>query len=205
MRPLCFAKGLLIPLVLTMLARAQHPTPDTPQGFQAQYHAAFDAFREHQAQAMQDRLEAFAIPSHWFKDSFAASQRAEFARRYADEFADFKQRTAANFAGLDSLKARLGIDPGIPADVHTRRWTPAESTNTFQLFPALRAQLPPVQKFEIDYVLAAPGQGARLTSWVDSFIYIDGAFRFFGHSSKAFWSAPNPVPNRTHEPPNSKP
>jgi hypothetical protein len=54
--------------------------------------------------------------------------------------------------------------------------------------PALRAPLPPVQKFEMDYVLAAPGQSARLTSWIDSFVYIDGAFRFFGHRSRSFWT-----------------
>lgn len=194
MKPVRLATGLLIPLLLTMLAGAQNPTPDTPQGFQSQYHAAFEAFRQHDAPAMQDRLDTFAIPSHWFTDSFAAGQSAEFARRLAAEFANFKRRTAANFAGLDSLKARLGIDHGTPTDIHTRRWTSAEGNTTLQGLPALHAPLPPVQKFEIDYVLAAPGQGARLTSWIDSFIYIDGAFRFFGQGSKAFWSPPNPAP-----------
>jgi hypothetical protein len=189
-----FANGLLIPFLLTMPARAQNLAPDTPQGFQSQYHAAFDAFRQHDAQAMRDRLDSFAIPSRWFTDSLVTGQSAEFARRYADEFADFKRRTAANFAGLDSLKARLGIDPGISTDIHARRWTPAEGNTTLQRLPALRVPLPPVQKFEVDYVLAAPGQSARLTSWIDSFIYIDGAFRFFGQGSKAFWSSPSPAP-----------
>lgn len=46
----------------------------------------------------------------------------------------------------------------------------------------------------MDCVLAAPGQSARVTSWIDSFVYIDGAFRFFGHGSRSFWhpSGSNP-------------
>jgi hypothetical protein len=50
-----------------------------------------------------------------------------------------------------------------------------------------------VQKFDIHYVLAGPGQSARLTSWIDSFLYIDGAFRFFGSGTRPFWiSQPKP-------------
>ena len=35
------------------------------------------------------------------------------------------------------------------------------------------------------------------TSWIESFIYIDGAFRFFGQGSKPFW-APAPTPKSTN-------
>ena len=109
--------------------------------------------------------------------------------RYADQFADFKRHTAESFAGVDALKARLQVDSGVPVDIRTRRWTPAEGKPVPPI-PALRLPLPVVQKFEIDYVLAAPGQGARLTSWLDSFIYVDGAFRFFGRGASPSWSLP---------------
>lgn len=46
-------------------------------------------------------------------------------------------------------------------------------------------------------MLDAPGQGARLTSWIESFIYIDGAFRFFGQGSNPCW-APAPTPKSTN-------
>jgi hypothetical protein len=90
----------------------------------------------------------------------------------------------------------MQLDPSTPTDVRTRRWIPAESTSPLRGMPALRAPLPLVQKFETDYVLAALGQSARLTSWIDSFVYIDGAFRFFGHGSRSFWnpSGSNPRP-----------
>ena len=184
---------MLITLMAAIRAHAQTSVTNTPEGFQSQFHAVFDAFQHHNEAAMQERLQTFAIPSQWFTDSFVPGQAAEFTRQYAGAFADFKRRTASNFAGIDTLKRRVQVDAATPVNIRTRRWTPAESTGAPHL-PALRAPLPPVQKFEIDYMLDAPGQGARLTSWIESFIYIDGAFRFFGQGSKPFW-APAQVRN----------
>jgi len=186
---------MLIALMAAMRAHAQNSVTNTPEGFQSQFHAVFDAFQHHNEAAMQERLQTFAIPSHWFIDSFVPGQAAEFTRQYAEAFADFKRRTASNFAGIDTLKRRVQVDAAIPVNIRTRRWTPAELTGTPHV-SALRAPLPPLQKFEIDYMLDAPGQGARLTSWIESFIYIDGAFRFFGQGSKPFW-APAPTPKST--------
>ena len=172
-------------------AHAQTSVTNTPEGFQSQFHAVFDAFQHHDEGAVRERLQTFAIPSHWFTDSFVAGQAAEFARRYAGAFADFKRRTASNFAGIDALKRRLQVDAATPVNIRSRRWTPAESTGTPHV-SALRAPLPPLQKFEIDYMVDAPRQGARITSWIESFIYIDGAFRFFGQGSKPFWAPASP-------------
>jgi hypothetical protein len=187
--------AMLIALMAAIRAHAQTSVTNTPEGFQSQFHAVFDAFQRHNEAAMQERLQTFAIPSQWFTDSFVPGQAAEFTRQYAGAFADFKRRTASNFAGIDTLKRRVQVDAATPVNIRTRRWTPAESTGTPHL-SALRAPFPSVQKFEIDYMLDAPGQGARLTAWIESFIYIDGAFRFFGQGSKPFWP-PAPTPKST--------
>ena len=179
--------GMLILICAAIGAHGQNVVANAPQGFQSQFHAVFEAFEQQNESVMQDRLQTFAIPAHWFTDSFVPAQAPEFAHQYAEAFAVFKRRSAANFAGIDALKTRLHVDAGIPVDIRTRRWTPAESSSPPHL-PALRAPLLPVQKFEIDCVLDAPGQGARLTSWIESFIYIDGAFRFFGQGGKPFWT-----------------
>ena len=188
--------AMLIALMGAIRVHAQISASNTPEGFQSQFHAVFEAFQRHNDADMQDRLQSFAIPSPWFTDSFAPSQAAQFTRQYAEAFADFKRRTVSNFAGIDTLKRRVHIDAGTPVNIRTRRWTPAESTGTPHL-SALRTPLPPVQKFEIDYLLDTPGQGARLTSWIESFIYVDGAFRFFGQGSKPFWM-PAPTPKSTN-------
>ena len=190
---------LVASLILICGATAPpRPRSRTPEGFQQQFHAIFEAFQQHSEPAMQERLQTFALPSHWFTDSFAAAQAPEFARQYAEAFADFRRRTETNFAGIDVLKTRLHVDVASPVDIRARRWTPAESSAQPYL-SALRQPLPPVQKFEIDCLLAAPGQGARLTSWIESFIYIDGAFRFFGQGRKPFWAnSPEPRNPQSH-------
>jgi hypothetical protein len=190
MRTACLA-AMLMAAMGVIRVHAQISAANTPEGFQSQFHAVFEAFQQHNEAAMQDRLQTFAIPSHWFIDSFVPGQAAEFTRQYTGAFADFKRRTASNFAGIDTLKRRVQVDAATPVNIRTRRWTPAESTGTPHL-SALRAPLPPLQKFEIDYMVDAPRQGARLTCWIESFIFIDGAFRFFGQGSKPFWAPPTP-------------
>jgi len=178
--------GLLF--FLATVTFAQSSIPDTPQGFQQQYHSVFDAFRAHDATRTETCLNSFAIPPHWFVDAFGQEQGGNFARQYANAFAEFKHFTAEKFASIDAIKGHMQIDPSEPTDVRTHPWTPAEGT-PLPRPPGLRGSLPAVQKFEIDYVLSAPGQGARLTSWVDAYVYIDGAFRYFGRPNKPFWKS----------------
>ena len=124
-------------LFLATRATAQSPVPNTPQGFQQQYHPAFEAYERHDTTGLEKRLDTFTIPAPWFSQTFGTDRGPGLARRYASEFLDFKQRTASNFAGIDSLKARLQLDPSTPTDVWTRPWTAAENTSTLQGMPAL--------------------------------------------------------------------
>jgi hypothetical protein len=165
---------------------AQSAIPNSPQGFQQQYHALFESFRAHHDSEMQSRLEMFAIPAHWFEDAITPDRASELAAQYAKEFAEFKKRTAANFAAIDRLKLKLNIDPAIPVDIHTRRWTVAEDTMSMQRPPGLQGAPPLAQKFAID-VLATSGQYGRLASSIEAFVYLDGAFRYFGRQGRPFW------------------
>jgi hypothetical protein len=164
----------------------QSAIQNSPQGFQQQYHAVFESFRAHNDSEMQSRLETFAIPTHWFEDTFTPDRASEVEAQYLQEFADFKKRTAANFAAINRLKLQLNIDSAIPVDIHTRRWTAAEDTMSVQRPPGLQAPLPQAQKFAID-VLATSGSYGRLTSSIEAFIYLDGEFRYFGRQGRPFW------------------
>lgn len=179
--------GILSTVMCTSpISAAQIATPNSPQGFQQQYHAVFESFRAHNDSEMQSRLETFAIPAHWFEDAFTPDRASELAAQYAKEFAEFRKRTAANFAAIDRLKLQLNIDPAIPVDIHTRRWTVAEDTMSMQRPPGLQGAPPQAQKFAID-VLATSGPYGRLTSSIEVFIYLDGAFRYFGRQGRPFW------------------
>jgi hypothetical protein len=178
---------LCLSLALPALSRAQQAIPNTPQGFQQQYHATFESYLHHNDRELQSRLDTFAIPAHWFADTFGLDRGPALAAQYATEFSEFKRRTAESYAAGDTMKAKMQVDPATPLDIRTRSWTPAEVTKSLPNTPRLRAPLPPVQCFDIHYIVAAPVQGTRLTSWIDSFLYIEGAFRFFGSGTRPFW------------------
>ena len=178
---------LCLSFVLPALSRAQQSIPNTPQGFQKQYHATFESYLHHKDRELQARLDTFAIPAHWFADTFGSDRGPALATQYAAEFSEFRRRTAESYAAGDTMKAKMQVDPATPLDIRTRPSTPAEGTKSLPNTPPLRVPLPPVQKFDIHYVLAAPGESARLTSWIDSFLYIDGAFRFLGSGIRPFW------------------
>ena len=185
-RPRLLVRVLLTVVFTTPFSAAQSSIPNSPQGFQQQYHAVFESLQAHNDSEFQSRLDSFAIPTHWFKETFTPDRASELTVQYAKEFAEFKQHTAANFAAIEPLKVRLNVDPAIPVDIRTRRWTVAEDTMSMQRPPGLRAPLPQAQKFAID-VVATSGQYGRLTSSIEAFIYLDGAFRYFGRQGRPFW------------------
>lgn len=183
--------GLLLPVLSMSLCAAvfswaQTSIPNTPQGFQLQFHPVFESFQRHDDRELASRLDLFAIPPHWFNDTFGAEHGPALASQYSSEFAAFKRRILADFGSIDSLRTQLQVDPAASTDVRTRRWTAAEDTTSMQRPSGLKATLPPAQKFAID-VFATPGQYGRLTSWIESFVYIDGAFRYFGRQNRPFW------------------
>ena len=178
----------LLAWVAAISAAAQNSIPNTAQGFQQQYHDLYESFLAHNNSELESRLDTFAIPAHWFNDALTPDRAFELATQYAKEFAEFRKRTEANFSDIDPLKVRLNIDPSVSVDVHSRRWTVAEDTMSMQRRPGLRAPLPQAQKFAID-VVARSAQYGRLTSSIEAFFYVDGAFRYFGRQGWPFWVA----------------
>jgi hypothetical protein len=182
-----FLAMLSMVVFAAVFSHAQTVIPDSPQGFQLQFHPVFESFQQHNDRELQSRLDSFAIPPRWFNDTFGPEHSPELASQYSAEFAEFKRRIVGDFASIDSLRTHLQVDSAATTDVRTRRWTAAEDVTSMQRPTGLKGPLPPVQKFAID-VFATPGQYGRLTSWIESYVYIDGAFRYFGRQNKAFWA-----------------
>jgi hypothetical protein len=80
------ARFLIVSLFLTTCARAQSPVPNTPQGFQQQYHPAFEAYQRHDNAGLEKRLDTYAIPAPWFSQTFGPDRGPGLATRYASEF-----------------------------------------------------------------------------------------------------------------------
>jgi hypothetical protein len=197
--------GLLLVVLLPppVLGRqnSQPQVPDSPRGFNKQYQSVFKAYEKGDEQELAARFRTFAIPERWFGDVFGPEQGPKLANQYRELFRGFVTTTTGEFRSV----AFAFMDS---ARVHTKVWK-----NETQIDPAPKpaptslVPLPAIQHFQIryqsgpyidrDYPAAPYGTASAAiinsitpghdNSWVDSFIYVDGAFRFFGGDAYPFW------------------
>jgi hypothetical protein len=179
--------GLLLNSLLLSPAAASDDSPalipDSPKGFDQQYHELFTSFKEQDDQNVRTKLEDFAIPSHWFTDGFGADKGPEVAKQYSEEFEYFKLST------IIKLRRMQGVDSCSPSRAKLR--TTRDQTVKVEaklLTNAPVFQIPPAHSFQISL-----GD----CSWMDTFIYVDGAFRFYGKGVHTFW---DPVKVRRADP-----
>lgn len=157
--------------------------PHSPQGFEAQYTDVFRAYKAGDAQRMKALLDGFAIPASWFTEVFGPEQGGELAKQYSAEFAYFEfsdKRRLVSIAGNADTTIELSPRP------ETAVLKPPPKPAPTSLKP-----VPASEKYEIHYY-ARTGSVTKGTkpsdlAWVHSFIYLDGAFRYFGTGAYPFW------------------
>lgn len=204
----------VLPFALLAQQDSLSSVPDSPTGFDQQYSALFRAFEKGNEQEMNTRIAAFAIPAHWFNDVFGSEQGPVLAKQYDEVFHDFTSATIGEFrsAGL--------FYKNEPGQISTKPWKgPVNLKAQSILVPAALISLPPAKQFQIRYQspptrdLPATREPPAITplpepaiapgrddTWVSSFVYVDGAFRFFGGGVYPFWhpcSKSGPLPGGT--------
>jgi hypothetical protein len=200
----------LLPIVFTLfstLAAQQKPTPpvtNSPKGFDQQYQKLLQAYEEGDEQETRGQFQTFLIPKQWFTDTFGPDQGPKLADQYWELFLNFVSETTAEFQSVTYTGAA-----GRSAQLQTRVWRSDEASPPVpKVTPAAVLPLPQVRQFQIryqsgpsvDYSQPRPtyyGQAParRVLSvrrgqedlWVDSFIYLEGGFRFFGGDTYPFW------------------
>jgi hypothetical protein len=136
-----------------------------------------------------EHFRAFAIPKHWFTDVFGPEQGPNFAKQYSELFKAFVFSTNREFRTVldedtDQVKTK-----GLRAN----QVNPPRSAQ-LSLVP-----LPPLQVFRVQHFTAPRSilcadcydtyTGRHYSFfYVESFIYLDGAFRFVGSCDCPFWS-----------------
>lgn len=193
----CFSALLLI-LVLEAPAHAQHslraPIEDSRKGFDKQYKRIFTAFRKAEEREVRERFSDFAIPSHWFTEVFGKDSGPALAERYSREFEKFVYSTTNLFVNVDYAQM---------STIGTYVWkSDSSATST----PRSVQPLPRAQYFRVECGSAGftgpmdGGSGWEVKDWGSesvwrgSFIYVDGAFRFFGLESYPFWELKDDEP-----------
>jgi hypothetical protein len=189
---------LLLPPVVLGRQKSPAPIPNSNEGFDKQYKSLFKAWektdkpfkykRENEQQLMV-RFYAFAIPEQWFTDVFGPEQGPNLAKQYSELFKAFVFSTNREFRTV------LYEDT---AQVKTKGLR-AEQVNPAGSAQPSRVPLPPVQLFRVQHFTAPRSilcadcydtYTGRYYSffYVESFIYIDGAFRFVGSRGCPLWS-----------------
>jgi hypothetical protein len=147
--------------------------PDSPKGFDRQYQDLFISFMKGDDQNIRLKLEQFAIPSHWFTDGFGPDKGPEVAKQYSEEFEYFKLSTIIKLRRMQGNGPCSSSHP----ELSTKR-DHAINVEAKLLPNAPVFQIPPAQSFQIS---------SRSCYWMDTFIYVDGAFRFYGNGGHTFW------------------
>ena len=148
------------------------------------------AYKKENELELMERLSTFAVPEHWFIDVFGPEQGSTLAREYEERFRGFEFATISEF--------RRVVLGNSSAQVKTRLVRANTALISVGTKPVSLVPLPPVQRFRVRYFTAPKfeigengcigiGEPGYDSSWVDSFIYVDGAFRFIGHGACPFW------------------
>jgi hypothetical protein len=148
-----------------------------------------------------ERFRTFAIPERWFADVFGPNRRPELAGEYQELFNGFEAATEHEFS---ILAAHDWGDYG-SAWVATKSWRANTALKSARSAQTSLVPLPPVQRFRIWYYVRSTidindcrpmgtidctAPGGYEYSRVDTFIYVDGAFRFIGGGACPFWATP---------------
>jgi len=199
----------LLPIVFTLfstLAAQQNPAPpvaNSPKGFDQQYKKLLQVYENGDEQEIRAQFQTFLIPKHWFTDTFGPDQGPKLADQYWELFLSFVSETTGEFQNVAYFGA-AGRSP----QLQTKLWrSDKASPRVPRVTPAAVLPLPQVQQFQIryqsgpsvDYDNPRPTYGqapaprvlsvrrGHVDLWVDSFIYLEGGFRFFGGNTYPFW------------------
>ena len=193
-------------LVLPVVSRQnyQRRVQNSPKGFDNQYKNVFKAYekaahfsKSHQVENVQEfdaRFRTFAIPKDWFTHMFGPDQGPKYAREYRELFVEFESATIQEFNSLE------GNPVGWGSSTQVKTIASGANQKLRWLTPTSLIPLPPVQRFRVRYLTGANfviGENGCLQIIspgysryeMNSFIYVDGAFRLIGVGECPLWSA----------------
>lgn len=177
--------GVVLCLSLIAAGDDRPAYPNSRKGFEKQFDEIYKAFKKGDEQRFRAALESFAMPAQWFADTFSPDEGAALAQVYAEQFYQFGHRTVFALKFFDA-QAPTSLEVN---EAHgDRKLNPPPAPPPPTLKP-----LPEVHWFVIAYSLQRGyvmefGRKVSRTSWMDLFVYVDGAFRYFGSGAYPFYS-----------------
>jgi TonB family protein len=152
-------------------------------GFDRQYRPAFDVASSGNRDQLRRALDRFALPAEWFQQMFGPTAE-QVSQQYKTEFDYFEYAEARR---MQEYKDSASV---MQVDISPQRSTanpPPKSP------PASLQPLPPMEAVHIKLVDSK--SGSPKVSWMNTFVYVEGAFLFLGGGAYPFWD-----PVRIHRP-----
>jgi hypothetical protein len=168
-------------------AAAPPSYPQTTDGFSAQMSAALTAYQKRDSAEGRRLLEQFRLAdsAKWFAEQFGPEQGETLSKLYDQHFEDYLDSMENHLEEVASAKGRklnMRLEPG----------TSQQPTRTSELSGFVPAKPPAC--FNVFFLINLMGKADlvfkgnyKASSWEDTFLYQDGAFRFLGHGAWPFW------------------
>lgn len=176
-------------MAVSAWALPQSSVPNSPAGFNQQYDDTFSNWMKNNKSALETDLQGFAIPAAWFVETFGDQQGPELAKFYSSQFDDFKSETRKRFEeSVEQGRKYPGNTDGMVTQLLIDATLPNWAINPSPKPPPQSIQpLPLIQSFSIQTHLRLGHGDQNLVGWMDSYIYLDGEFRFIGAGAYPFW------------------
>lgn len=155
--------------------------PQTESGFSAQIASAVEAYQKGDTVAGRHLLEQLHLPqsADWFAEQIGTEQSKALADRYDrlfDNFVDSMEKTIEDIVRTKGSKLVTNLKDG------TREPPRARLPNQ-----KLSGIIPVKEPLIFNCPFAITVNGSEVVSWMDSFTYQDGIFRFIGYGAWPFW------------------
>jgi TonB family protein len=150
-------------------------------GFERQYRQAVDAASSGNRDQIRHALDSFSLPPEWFQQIFGGSGD-QVLQQYKTEF-DYFEYAESRRIQNESKDSVPVMEVSIVPQRTTMNPPPKPA-------PASVQPLPPMEGVEVKVLGAS---GSPRASWLNQFVYVNGAFRFFGIGGYPFWD-----PRRIH-------
>jgi hypothetical protein len=161
--------------------------PQTADGFDAQISAALTAYQQGDPAEGRRLLEQFRLAdsAKWFAEQFGPELGGTLSKLYDQHFENYlkvMENHLEEVAAAKGRKLKVKLEPG----------TSQQPTRVEELSGFVPAK-PPVC-FNVFFWVNLTGKADlalkgdyKASSWEDTFLYQDGAFRFLGHGAWPFW------------------
>jgi TonB family protein len=167
----------------TVQAAQTNPAdPPSDNEFRTQVAAIIQSYREGDAATGRRLIEQFRLPDpqEWFSEHLSLDQSADLARRYErlyENFAESLEHTVEAIVANRDAELVVGLE-------NSKGETPAEVRRPGAKLSGM-VSIKPASLLYGHFKITV--KKADATSWADTFVHQDGAFRFMGFGAWPFW------------------